>query len=69
MCGFGVAQALLPPTGTAARPFGPSGALHTGGACAVVSHLEARPGSAAHGHRSLVDAAIVRPALSHVIPL
>ena len=26
MCGFGVAQALSPPTGTAARPFGPSGA-------------------------------------------
>ena len=29
-----------------------SGALHAGGACAVVSHLEARLGSAAHGHRS-----------------
>ena len=41
MCGFGVAQALSPPTGTAA----------------------------AHEHRSLVSAAIVRPALSHAIPL
>ena len=31
-------------------PSGPSGALHTGGACAVVCRLEARPGpAAAHG--------------------
>ena len=29
------ALALPPPTGTAARPSGPSGALHTGGACVV----------------------------------
>ena len=34
-------------------PSGPSGALHTGGACAVVCRLEARPGPAvAHGYRS-----------------
>ena len=30
------ALALPPPTGTAARPSGPSGALHTGGACVAV---------------------------------
>ena len=34
-------------------PSGPSGALHTVGACAVVCRLEARPGPAvAHGYRS-----------------
>ena len=31
MCDFCSVLALLPPTGTAARPFGHSGALHTGG--------------------------------------
>jgi len=51
-------QALPPPTGTAAWPSGPSGALHTSGArsrtCDLVLYLEARPGPAtAHGHRSL----------------
>ena len=30
------ALALRPPTGTAARPSGPSGTLHTGGACVAV---------------------------------
>ena len=49
--------ALPPPTGTAARPFGPSGALHTGGAallmCGWVRRLEALPGpAAARGRRS-----------------
>ena len=51
-------QALPPPTGTAAWPSGPSGALHTSGArsrtCDLVLHLEARPGpTIAHGYRSL----------------
>ena len=44
-------QAPPPPTGTAARPFGPSGALHTNGAGALMygsaRRLEARPGPAA----------------------
>ena len=47
-------QAPPPPTGTAARPSGPSGTLHTGGACVAVTS-PARPyrmGTAAHGHRS-----------------
>ena len=49
------ALALPPPTGTAARPSGPSGALHTSGAwslmCGSARRLEARPGSAiARGH-------------------
>ena len=39
------ALALPPPTSTAARPSGPSGALHTGGACSA-RRLEARPGPA-----------------------
>ena len=55
------ALALPLPTGTAARPSGPSGALHTGGAwCAGVGLArcpEARPGSEAVS------------AISHVIPL
>ena len=42
-------QAPPPPTGTAARPSGPSGALHAGGAFGAVW---CRPGPAtAHGHR------------------
>ena len=49
-------QAPPPPTGTAARPSGPSGTLHTSGACCAEDdspRLEARPGpAAAHGHRS-----------------
>ena len=49
-------QAPPPPTGTAARPSGPSGALHTSGAWSLmhgsVHRLEARPGpAAAHRHR------------------
>ena len=44
-------QAPPPPTGTAARPSGPSGALHTSGAGALMygsaRRLEARPGPAA----------------------
>ena len=44
------ALALPPPTGTAAGPSGPSGALHTGGAwslmCGSARRLEARPGPA-----------------------
>ena len=51
------ALALPPPTGTAARFSGLSGALHTSGACCAEDdspRLEARPGPAtAHGHRSL----------------
>ena len=51
MCDFCSVLALLPPTGTAARPFGHSGALHTGGAvslmCGSVRRLGARPGPAA----------------------
>ena len=48
------ALALPPPTSTAARPSGPSGALHTGGACSVC-RLNVWPGpAAAHGHRSQV---------------
>ena len=51
-------QAPPPPTGTAAWPSGPSGALHTSGAwlltCGFARRLEARRGpAAAHGHRSL----------------
>ncbi|WP_454930083.1 hypothetical protein, partial [Actinomyces sp.] len=50
-------QAPPPPTGTAAWPSGPSGALRTGGACVAVCgwarRLEARPGpAAAHGLRN-----------------
>ena len=49
--------ALPPPTGTAARPSGPSGALHTGGAwslmCGSARRLVVRPGLAtARWHRS-----------------
>ena len=44
-------QAPPPPTGTAARPSGPSGALHTSGAvsltCGSARRLEARSGPAA----------------------
>ena len=47
-------QAPPPPTGAAARPSGPSGALHTSGACCAEDdspRLEARPGPAtAHGY-------------------
>ena len=43
-------QAPPPPTGTAARPSGPSGAFHTSGAwllmCGSVCRFEARPGPA-----------------------
>ena len=42
--------ALPPPTGTAAWPSGPSGTLHTSGACCAADdspRLEARPGPAA----------------------
>ena len=54
------ALALPPPTGTAARPSGPSGALHTGGAwslmCGSARRLEARPGSAiARGHHKSLE--------------
>ena len=49
-------QVPPPPTGTAAGPSGPSGALHTGGAwslmCCWARRLEARPGPAtAHQFR------------------
>ena len=52
-------RASPPPTGTAAWPSGPSGALHTGGAWSLIGgsarRIEARPGpAAAHGHRSRV---------------
>ena len=52
-------QAPPPPTGTAAWPSGPSGALHTSGArslmCGLARRLEAWPGpAAAHGHRSRI---------------
>ena len=50
-------QAPPPPTGTAARPSGPSGTLHTSGACCAEDdspRLEARPGpAAADQHRGL----------------
>ena len=47
------ALALPPPTSTAARPSGPSGALHTGGARSVC-RLNVWPGPAtAHGRRRL----------------
>ena len=57
--GLVLGQALPPPTGTAAWPSGPSGALHTSGAgalmCGFVRRLEAWPGLAiAHGRRSWV---------------
>ena len=54
MCEFWSVLALLPPTGTAARPFGYFGALHTVGAVSlfVASVLIAH-----------------RLAMSHVIPL
>ena len=73
------ALALPPPTGTAARPSDPSGALHASGAWSLFGssthRLEARPGPAvAHGRRSL---ALLRPpsrrawsaSISYVIPL
>ena len=51
------ALALPPPTGTAAWPSGPSGTLHTSGACCAADdspRLEARPGpAAADQHRGL----------------
>ena len=42
------ALALPPPTGTAARPSGPSGALHTGGAVllCVARRVVSKPGQA-----------------------
>ena len=50
-----------PPTSTAARPSGPSGALHTSGAgslmCGWARCFDSRPRPAtAHGHRSLAPA-------------
>ena len=55
------ALALPPPTSTAARPSGPSGALHTGGACSVC-RLNVWPGpAAAHGRRSQVLRTLRRP--------
>ena len=54
MCDFCSVLALLPPAGTAARPFGHSGALHTGGAVSLFV------ASALIAHRL---------AISHVIPL
>ena len=77
------ALALPPPTGTTARPSGPSDALHTSGAgslmCGSARRLEARPGPAtAHGHRSQALRTLRRPlhrrhlgycfAISHAIP-
>lgn len=53
MCDFCLVLAPPPPTSTAARPSGPSGALHTGGACSVC-RLNVWPGPAtAHGRRRL----------------
>ena len=50
LCASKPGQAPPPPTGTAAVPSGPSGALHTGGAwslmCYWVRCFEARPGPA-----------------------
>ena len=52
-------QAPPPPTGTAVRPTGPSGALHAGGAFGAVW---CRPGPAtAHGHRSQAHGSLRRP--------
>ena len=64
-------QALPPPTSTAARPSGPSGALHTSGTRSLIGglvrRLVARPGpDAAHQHRVQARR---RPVISHVIPL
>ncbi len=53
-------QAPPPPTGTAARPSGPSGTLHTGGACVAVTS-PARPyrmGTAAHAAAMLAGLAV-----------
>ena len=60
------ALALPPPTSTAARPSGPSGALHTSGAwllmCGSVCRFEARPGHvASHGRRSLALRSLRHP--------
>ena len=60
------ALALPPPTGTAARPSGPSGALHTGGAwslmCGSARRLVVRPGPAtAHGRRRLALRSLRHP--------
>ena len=74
------ALALPPPTGTATRPSGPSGALHTSGAGSLFGssarRLEARPGPAtAHGHRSQASRPAPHPSflspqpISHAIPL
>ena len=55
------ALALPPPTSTAARPSGPSGALHTGGACSVC-RLNVWPGPAtAHGRRRLALRSLRHP--------
>ena len=59
-------QAPPPPTSAAARPSGPSGALHTSGARSLMFSsarwLEARPGpAAAHGHRSQAHQSLRRP--------
>ena len=56
-----VDRALPPPTGTADRPSGPSGALHTGDAWRAEVWLGAVPRSPARPRR--------RPSISHVIPL
>ena len=68
-------QAPPPPTGTAAWPSGPSGALHTGGAwslmCDSVRRLVVRPGPAAAqrhcGHALLRPPASSTPATLWVI--
>ena len=59
-------QAPPPPTGTAARPAGPSGALHTSGAGSMIGgsarRLVVRPGpAAAHRHRGQARWTFRRP--------
>ena len=59
-------QAPPPPTGTAAWPSGPSGALHTSDAwllmCGLARRLKARPGPAtAHRHRGQAFRSLRRP--------
>ena len=61
-------QALPPPTSTAARPAGPSGALHTGGAvslmCGALARNPARLSSPQSGPAFASQASC--PALAHI---
>ena len=61
-------QAPPPPTGTAARPSGPSGALHTGGACCYVLPGQAPPPPTGTAAWPLLGPRPSHPALAPLIP-